>query len=353
MKIASIRTEWFVAGSVLFVGLVFAAFTQHAWEDYWITFRASRNLATGNGLVYTPGERLHTFTSPLGVLLPAGLSWLTGNQSDQLVLWLFRLISLASLAGGIVLLFRMMQFLQLRRVSCWLTVALIGLDAKIVDFSINGMETGLLVFFMALTLHGLVVAGPRQMWRIGVGWAGLMWTRPDSCVYIAILGVGALLFLSGKKSDKSRIAWSKLLFGAGLICAALYVGWFLWAWWYYGSPIPNTIIAKGTNKPPLLLVDLIPKLFSFPFSTSSLQFVFMPVYSDHGGWPEIVVVADNALGLLATYAWLIPGLRPQTKLFSLAFFLGNFYLTAILKYYPAWYMPTVEVFGYLTFRTFL
>ena len=352
MKIASIRTEWFVAGSVLFVGLFFAVFTQHAWEDYWITFRASRNLATGNGLVYTPGERLHTFTSPLGVLLPAALSWLTGNQSDQLVLWLFRLISLTALAGGIVLLFLMMQFLQLRRVSCWLTVALIGLDAKIVDFSINGMETGLLIFFLALTIHGLIVAGPRQMLRIGVGWAGLMWTRPDSCVYIAILGAGTLLFLSDRKSGRSPVAWRKLLFGAGLICAALYVGWFLWAWWYYGSPIPHTIIAKGTNKPPLLLVNLIPELFSFPFSTSSLQFVFMPEYSDHGGWPEIVVVADNALGLLAAFAWLIPGLRPQTKLFSLAFFLGNFYLTAILKYYPAWYMPTVEVFGYLTFGLF-
>jgi len=55
-----------VAGAELLVGLVFAAFTQHAWEDYWITFRVSRNLATGHGLVFTPGERLHSFTSPLG-----------------------------------------------------------------------------------------------------------------------------------------------------------------------------------------------------------------------------------------------------------------------------------------------
>ena len=348
MKIASIRAEWAVVGIVLLVGLMFAAFTGHVWEDYWITFRASRNLAIGNGLVYTPGERLHTFTSPLGTLLPAGLSWLTGNQSDELVLWLFRFISLAALAGGIVLLFRMMQFLQLRRVSCWLTVALIGLDAKIVDFSINGMEIGLLIFFLALTIHGLIVAGPRQMLRIGVGWAGLMWTRPDSCVYIAILGAGSLLFLSDKKSGKSPIAWAKILFGAGLICAALYVGWFLWAWWYYGSPIPHTIIAKAANKPHLLPADFITGLLTYPLSNSSLQVIFLPEYSVPREWPDFLVVANALLGLLATYAWLIPGLRPQTKLFSLAFFLGNFYLTAILKYFPPWYLPTVEVFGYLT-----
>jgi len=348
MKNSAIRAEWTVAGIVLLVGLLFAAFTGHIWEDYWITFRASRNLATGNGLVYTPGERLHTFTSPLGTLLPAALSWLTGNQSDELVLWFFRFISLAALAGGIVLLFRMMQSLQLRRVSCWLTVALIGLDAKIVDFSINGMETGLLIFFLGLTIHGLIVAGSRQMWRIGVGWAGLMWTRPDSCIYIAILGVGALLFLSGKNSGKSPIAWGKLLVGAGVICAALYLWWFVWAWCYYGSPIPHTIIAKAANNPYLIPLDFITSLLKFPFSISSLQVIFLPGYSDHGGWPRILVFANCALGLLASFAWLIPGLHPQTKLFSLAFLLGNFYLTVILKYFPPWYLPTVEVFGYLT-----
>jgi hypothetical protein len=352
VKNAAIRTEWLVAGIFLLVGIVFAACTQHVWEDYWITFRASRNLATGNGLVFTPGERLHTFTSPIGTLLPAGLSWLTGNHSDALVLWLFRFISLAALAGGLILFLRMMQSLQFRRVSIWLTLALIGLDGKIVDFCINGMETGLLILFLALTIHGLVVAGPRQMWRIGGGWAGLMWTRPDSFIYIAILGAGTLLFLSGRKFGKSPVAWVKLFFVAGLICAALYVWWFAWAWSYYGSPVPHTIIAKATNKPPLLLVDLVTALFTYPFSISSLQVIFLPAYSDHGGWPQFLVVANSALGLIATYAWLVPGLRPQTKVFSLAFFLGNFYLTAILKYFPPWYLPTVEVFGYLTIGFF-
>ncbi len=352
MKNGAIKPEWLVAGIVLFVGVVFAVCTQHVWEDYWITFRASRNLATGNGLVFTPGERLHTFTSPIGTLLPAGLSWLTGNHSDELVLWLFRFISLAALAGGIVLLLRLMQSLQLRRVSCWLTVALIGFDAKIIDFCINGMETGLLILFLALTVHGLVVAGPRQMWRIGGGWAGLMWTRPDSFIYIAILGAGTLLFLSDRKSGKSPVAWVKLLFFAGLICAALYVWWFVWAWSYYGSPVPHTIIAKAANKPPLLLVDLVTELFTYPFSFSSLQVIFLPPYSDHGGWPEFLVIANTSMGLLAAFAWLVPGLRPQTKLFSLAFFFGNFYLTAVLKYFPPWYLPTVEVFGYLTIGFF-
>ena len=52
--------------------LGYALYTDHIWEDFFITFRHSENLARGDGLVYQPGERVHGFTSPLGVLLPAG-----------------------------------------------------------------------------------------------------------------------------------------------------------------------------------------------------------------------------------------------------------------------------------------
>ena len=353
VKIMATRLDLKLAALVLLVGLVFAAYTQHVWEDYWITFRCSRNLATGHGLVYTPGERLHSFTSPLGVLLPAGFSWLTGNQSDNLVLWLFRAVSLAALAGGAVLIFRVLHALQLRRASCWLTMAMLCLDAKILDFSINGMETGLLIFSLALAIHGLIVAGPHQILRVGVGWAGLMWTRPDSCVYIAILGMGALLFLAGEAGGKTRIDWGKLLLRAGLVCTVLYVGWFAWAWWYYGTPVPHTITAKGTNKPPILFDALITDLVTFPVKlltpfATSMPLTFLPGYFEYGGWPRFLVFVSYALGLLASFAWVIPLGRPQTRLFSLSWFLGNFFLSAVLKDHHPWYLPPVAVFGYLT-----
>ena len=37
------------------VPLAFAAYTQHAFEDFYITFRVSKNLATGHGLVFNVG----------------------------------------------------------------------------------------------------------------------------------------------------------------------------------------------------------------------------------------------------------------------------------------------------------
>jgi len=99
------KARWLIFAGVFALALAFAAYTRHAWEDYYITYRVSKNLATGHGLVYRVGERLHVFTSPLNVLVPAALSLLTGNKSDELVLWLFRGVSSALLAGAAVLLF--------------------------------------------------------------------------------------------------------------------------------------------------------------------------------------------------------------------------------------------------------
>jgi len=66
-----------------------------------MTYRASQNLATAQGLTLSAGERgVHTFTSPLGVLLPALASVLTGNSSDNAALWIFRIFSSSAYAGA-------------------------------------------------------------------------------------------------------------------------------------------------------------------------------------------------------------------------------------------------------------
>src|SRR5262249_16725265 len=87
------------------VPLAFAVYTQHAWEDFYITFRASRNLATGEGLVFNVGDRLQTFTSPIQALLLALSSLLTGNGSDWAALWLYRTLSIPAFGLAVALLF--------------------------------------------------------------------------------------------------------------------------------------------------------------------------------------------------------------------------------------------------------
>lgn len=338
--------------AVVLISLAFAIFTGHIWEDYWITFRASRNLATGNGLVFTPGDRLHTFTSPLGVLLPAALSWLTANRDDDLVLWIFRLISIGALAAGVVLLFQVLSRAAKHGIAITLGLALIALDAKTVDFAINGQEIGLLIFFLALTLHGFLVAGPRQLLRLGFGWAGLMWSRPDSFVYIGILIVAALIFLPGRKGGPTRKELYVRCFKAGLVCTLVYLPWFAWAWWYYGSPVPHTVVAKGTNMVPLSAIGLLRDFLLFPFAliagNSDHPWVFLPTYAWLGGWHYSLRAVGSVLGVPAALAWAIPLVRPSTRMLSLAFCCSLFFVSNVIYDVMPWYLPTPAALGYLT-----
>lgn len=180
-----------------------------------------------------------------------------------------------------------------------------------------------------------------------------MWTRPDSCVYIAALGLGAWLFLAEKPAVKSYLAGAKRILICAGICAVFYLPWFLWAWCYYGTPVPHTITAKGAGQPPFHAVDLLANLVVFPkelfvSNNISLPFTFLPIYADHGGWSEGYVGLAYFFGWVAVFAWLFPGVRPQLRVFSLVYFVGNYYLTDVLKYFPPWYLPMVGLFGYLT-----
>src|ERR1039458_1722120 len=67
MKLSSRASPWVGAGifaGIMLITLGWAAYTHHVWEDFYITYRSSKNLALGNGLVFTAGGRPHTSHSP-------------------------------------------------------------------------------------------------------------------------------------------------------------------------------------------------------------------------------------------------------------------------------------------------
>ncbi len=329
------RLKWTVILAAVLVPLIFAAFTAHAWEDYFITLRTSRNLVEGHGLVFQPGERVHTFTSPLGVLLPALCTALAGAGNDELALWFFRMLSIAGLGAGVWLVWSRADTLRLGAVG---RVALFGLlcaDAKLIDFSINGMETALLVFFVLLLWSELESPAPPRVPVLGVAVAGLMWTRPDAF----ILGAALLLphvLIRGGASPRPAIPWSPLLRGL-LLGGALYVPWFAWAWWYYGTPVPHTITAKAAYTAPVQWAHLAMLPLNTLLGRSALLDLFLPTYSSFGGWPSFLPRLAHLLGGVAAFAWLVPGFPGAARRASLAVFLGLFYLESIILF--PWYVP--------------
>jgi hypothetical protein len=335
-----------LAGLLFFLmPLAYALYTGQVWEDFFITFRYSRNLALGNGLVFEQGERVHGFTSPINVLVPALFDRLNGSQSYEAPLWAFRVLSAAAFACAGLLVIRLLQQTSgVRDVAPLIFTLLLLLDFKAVAFSANGQETAFVLFFLALAFV-CVYRGPEENWRmLGISWAGLLWTRPDGSVYIAILGLATLAF--GTAPARKQVP---ALVRAALLCAVLYLPWFLSAWVYYGTPVPHTVVAKAIGRVDAPTgVALVKRVLEGVVDVAALTAA--PIYVNLGSWPAWIDYLCLALGLFCAVYWLIPSADSLGRMSSFVYLLACFYLS----YYGAtgyngvpfpWYLPPVNFFG--------
>lgn len=337
--------------AALGLAMVFAAFTDHVWEDYYITYRASRNLAEGNGLVFNVGDRLHTFTSPLGVLLPAAAFALTGNTSDEVALWIFRAMCAAALGGAAALIVAIGQRLRQAKIAIAFTVAALALDAKSLDFTINGMETAWMLLFLAYAFWAHLQKGPRAWLHLGTAWAGLMWTRPDSFIYVGLIAAGFWLFNDEAASGTTRRTMIGRFLCAGALTTALYAPWLIWATWYYGTPVPHTIAAKGSIGGEHTLEGFLSTVVQLPYlawtGRATLEGTFLPSYHVMGGWPIPLVWGARVLAIVCAVLWLVPGMRREVRVASFAFFGAHVYLS-YFPYFPfPWYLPSTTFLAIL------
>jgi hypothetical protein len=218
-------------------------------------------------------------------------------------------------------------------------------DAKLTDFSTNGMETAILVLFVTILWTELEApAGPRTR-CLALAFGGLMWTRPDAFTLAgAIVLPHLLLRRRDEGTAKATVPWSPLLRGACL-GGLLYVPWFAWAWWYYGTPVPHTIIAKSAFIPPTHLTDLILAPVRVLTGKSLNGDLFLPAYAVFGGWPVGLRYFSFSLTLVAAFAWIVPGWSATGRRLSLALFIGLFYICSITLF--PWYVPPWTVLAIL------
>lgn len=326
---------------------LYALYTDAAWEDWYIAYRSAKNLAAGHGLVFQPGEYVHSFTSPLGVLVPAALSWLWGASADAAVLWSYRLIGCVLLGlVGVLLL----DWARWCRWSFWpaaLLIGLVALESKLHGFAVSGMETPFVLFFLALSLYAMVADLPRRALVLGLGWGGLMWSRPDGAITIAAMGLGLLVANARPQEIANRLHLLWLIIRAGLVCTVVYLPWFLWAWSYYGSPVPHTVVAKslylaeGSTLEGFAIVGLFPIISLF--GTTSLDANLSPAYVLEGGWHPAITLVSRYLSWLACMAWVIPAFDRRLRAVSFMAFAGLAYLSALVPTAFPWYFPPVTL----------
>ncbi len=229
------RSDALIAGVLASVGcatwLWFALTTRISLEDAYITFRYARNLSQGNGFVYNVGERVLGTTSHIQTLLLAGLGSVFGPECIPLVASV--VMPIFGIAAGIL------AFLAARRLGASPLGAGIGLllfylHPLVMRTSLGGMETPLVLFLMGLSLYFLA---QRRAVPATVAIAFLALCRVDGLLWGG-LAVSVTLLSDYRKPLRQA-------FGFGAVAAP----WLLFSWLYFGSLMPNSMLAKGVVRP--------------------------------------------------------------------------------------------------------
>ena len=216
-----------VAALLLVVGWVAVAGGAYSYDDAFITYRMSANLAAGHGFVYNPGEWHLGSTAALYGLILGALGWLFGASAIPAV---SGAISCASmLATGLIL----------PAIGAGADDAALGRRAGVaagILFAASPLMFvtfgGEMPFLIALAA-GAVLAECRGRTVLAAILAALAaLTRPDGVQVVGVVLVTMAL-------RRRRLPWRE-----ALIAVAVLLPFLALAWHAYGSPLPSTLQAK-------------------------------------------------------------------------------------------------------------
>ncbi len=222
------------AAIALLLLFTFTLIVRNAWlsDDAYITFRTVDNFVRGYGLTWNVGERVQVYTHPLWMFLMAGASAVTGE-----LFYTSLAVSIALSMAAVALLVLRMPATSMGAITA---LVILSLSNAFVDYATSGLENPLthllLAAFLLAYLDPARSAGDRStrwLLRLSLLAALVMLNRLDAGLLV-LPALGYALW-------ETR-SWRSFVVGAvGLAPIAV---WMVFSLFYYGSPVPNTALAK-------------------------------------------------------------------------------------------------------------
>jgi hypothetical protein len=329
-----VRVGLIIAAIAMLVRVVFWAFTQRYWEDALITCLHAENMASGLGLThFRPGEPpLHGFTSPLSVTVP-----LIGDLIHVgFGIEFLKLVSIpaAALMVLYVLAIGLHEKVRLPRPLIVLAMGYVAFEHHQILWGMSGMETQLSALILIASVYYTIQFRPVAL---GVSLGLCMLVRPDYAFWTIIVGIYVLF---REPRQFVRVAG---------IALAVYLPWILFTLWHYGSPIPNTVIAKGLGYPQWWekMPEITPqgiKRHTWMMMAEQIHVLLGPTFAGHGAGMHIFFTNGpespiaNLMFLFAIIGTLAIVFRRQWALWP---------LTACVVVYALYYVYAVPVvFGW-------
>lgn len=254
-------------------------------DDAFITFRYVRNLISGQGFVFNMGEHVLGTTTPLYTLYLA----IVGKAGLDFIL-VGKLTNIVADTASIVLLF-IVVFRSSNRLVSWVVALLVLSSPYNLQFSASGMETGIYTFLILFVFYLYEQGRWKSMVLAG---GGLVLVRPDGLLALLVI---ALFWLIDGQKLRSGIKYAIL---TGLIL----LPWFIFATWYFGSPIPQSITAKSLtyrSSVPMEWLYILWSIFSQRGGTVGTLLIVALVFTG-----SMAVLSRQALRPLRLYlVWMV------------------------------------------------
>jgi hypothetical protein len=322
-------------GAALAARIAFWVISNRAFEDGLTTITHARNVPLGLGLVHHPGEgNVHGFTSAIGVLIPL-VGELIHEGSGLLAM---RLASLVAVCVALLYARLICREIGLGPFPTAFVLAYLAFDQNNIFYGMSGMETQVAV---AVILGGVYHVLRNDLIASGIFLGLAPLTRPEFVLWVA----PALLYLALRNAKlAARVAGT---------AGAIVLPWIVFTFLYYGSPIPNTIVAKATLFPTPAIISggsvlpWIQWLGAQLGGHAALLLYYMEPFREVWSTaatpiPPAVLIAITVVAAYLVVVGLfglrqVPGFWPVTAFLAL-FFAYRVYFLPVL-FYGDWYMP--------------
>jgi hypothetical protein len=329
-----VKAAGWIALAAMLIRIVFWLYTQRYWEDALITCLHAENMASGLGLTHVrPGEPpLHGFTSPLSVLVP-----LIGDLMH--VGFGVEFLKLVSIPASAVTVLFILGICIHPKVRLSTPLAIIAMGFAAVEhhqilWGMAGMETQLAVLILIMSVYYTMTLNTVPL---GISLGLCMLVRPDYAFWTVISGVYVLF---------NR---PKAFLPVTGIALAVYLPWILFTLLYYGSPIPNTVLAKGLGytkwyqKVPELSFFAV-KRHTWLMMAEQLHVHLGPMFAGHGASVHLFFT-KGAESPIANFMFGFSVIGTLTILFKRQWVLWP--LVAVVVAYSLYYVYVVPVvFGW-------
>ncbi|MCK5033357.1 MAG: hypothetical protein KAS18_06975 [Calditrichia bacterium] len=197
--------------------------SSNTYEDAFITFRYAENLANGFGLVYNIGEKVYGTTTPLFAIVLAsfkliGISCITSSLAINLI------------AEGItsLIVYKFLKDYSNSLIAVFISLLIVFSPSNI-SWSIQGMETAFFSSVIALSFFCFY----KKKYLLALLFGFL-------CAIIRIDGLSVIFVIFIFSLIKLRLSALKLI----VLPLLLYIAWEISLFLYYGTFLPNSMMAK-------------------------------------------------------------------------------------------------------------